>query len=48
MAEEHERSESEVIDEQGADAVEDLDVPDQHAEDVGGGYSWPWWKKVEE
>jgi hypothetical protein len=43
--EEHEhRSEEEVTDEQSADAVEDLDVPEQQAEDVGGGN---WWQKIE-
>jgi hypothetical protein len=45
MAEEHEhRSEDEVLSEQTADAVEDLDVPEGQAEDVSGGnfkQAWP-------
>ncbi len=48
MGEEHEhRTGDEVADEQEADAVEDLDVPEQQAEDVGGGQTWDWWKKLE-
>jgi hypothetical protein len=45
MADEHEhRTEDEVLDEQGADAVEDLEVPEGQGEEVGGG-AWP--KKIE-
>jgi hypothetical protein len=36
--EEHEhRSEEEVTDEQSADAIEDLEVPEGQQEDIGGG-----------
>lgn len=36
--EEHEhRSEEEVTDEQSADVVEDLEVPEGQQEDIGGG-----------
>jgi hypothetical protein len=38
MSDEHEhRTEEEVLEEQKADAVEDLDVPEQQADDVAGG-----------
>lgn len=38
MSEEHEhRTEDEVLEEQKAETVDDLDVPDQQAEDVAGG-----------
>jgi hypothetical protein len=49
MPEEHEhRTEDDGVEEE-ADAVEDLDVPEQQAEDVGGGSQiYQWWKKVEE
>ena len=41
MSEQHEqRSEDEVLAEQEADAVEDLDVPDESGADVSGG-AWP-------
>jgi hypothetical protein len=40
MADEHEhRTEDEVLDEQQADVVEDLDVPQGEQEDVAGGSS---------
>lgn len=39
MAEEHEhRTEDEVLEEQEADAEEDLEVPEGQQEDVGGGF----------
>jgi hypothetical protein len=45
MAEEPEqRTGDEVADEQEADAVEDLDVPEGQSEDVEGG-AWP--KKID-
>ena len=38
MADEHEqRTEDEVLDEQQADVVEDLDVPQSQQDDVAGG-----------
>lgn len=38
MSEEHEhRTEDEVLEEQKAETVDDLDVPDHQAEDVAGG-----------
>ena len=38
MSEEHEhRTEEEVLDEQQADVVEDLDVPQSQQEDIAGG-----------
>jgi hypothetical protein len=38
MTEEHEhRTEEEVLEEQKAEAVEDLEVPEQQADDVAGG-----------
>lgn len=47
MADEHEhRTEDEVLEEQEAEAVEDLQVPEGQAEDVKGG--WSWGKKKEE
>lgn len=40
MSEHEQRSEDEVLAEQEADAVEDLDVPEAQGEDVSGG-AWP-------
>lgn len=48
LAEEHEhRSEEEVLDEQSADAVEDLEVPEGQQDDVAGGIVNAWPKKYE-
>lgn len=44
MSEREHRSEEEVLDEQKADAIEDLDVPEGQSADVGGGNivgAWP-------
>jgi hypothetical protein len=40
LSEREQRTEDEVLAEQEADAVEDLDVPDDQGEDVAGG-AWP-------
>jgi hypothetical protein len=40
MSEHEQRSEDEVLAEQDAEAVEDLDVPEEQGEDVAGG-AWP-------
>ena len=37
MTEHEHRTEDEVLEEQKAETVDDLDVPDQQAEDVAGG-----------
>jgi hypothetical protein len=45
---EHEhRSEEEVPEEQEAEAVEDLDVPEEQQEDVAGGFVNAWPKKYD-
>ena len=42
MSEHEHRTEEEVTEEQDADAVEDLDVPEEQSGDVGGGaQGWP-------
>jgi hypothetical protein len=40
MTEHEHRTEDEVLDEQNADAVEDLEVPEGQGADIGGG-AWP-------
>jgi hypothetical protein len=44
VSEHEQRSEDDVLAEQEADAVEDLDVPEGQSDEVSGG-AWP--KKVE-
>jgi hypothetical protein len=47
MTEHEQRSEDEVLAEQEADAVEDLDVPEEQRADVSGGIINAWPKKYD-
>lgn len=48
MTEHEKRTEDEVLDEQKADAVEDLEVPEGQGADIGGGVGGAWPTKYEE
>lgn len=47
MPEHEQRSEEEVLDEQNADAVDDLEVPEGQSADVAGGIGGAWPTKYE-